>query len=92
MTKAHIRRGARAGEGWAEARERLEAEAGARREAAIARLKDEYYDLTNQLFQMVYGMGPKYPPAEDQIRARLAFIQRRAWKRYRIDNLYPVWC
>lgn len=92
MTKAHIRRGARPGEDWEQARARLDREADARREAGKARLTDEYYELTEQLFRMVYGMGPKYPPAEAQLRARIEFVKRRAWKRYRIDNLYPVWC
>lgn len=91
MTKAHIRRGARPGEDWAQARARLDAEAGARHAAAIDKLNNEYYDLMDHLFRMVYGMGPKYPPAERQIRERLAFIKRRAWKRYQLD-FSPPWC
>lgn len=92
ITRTHIRRGARPGEDWETARVRLMNESVARREAAIERLTAEYYDLFDQLFRMVYGMGPKFPPAEAELRARLAFIRRRAWKRYQVHNLYPVWC
>lgn len=71
LTDHQVQAGARPGESWDQARERLWYESEARAWHEQETIKARYYDLKGELFQMVYGMGPIDPRALAVLRERL---------------------
>jgi hypothetical protein len=75
LTDAQVQAGARPGESWDEARERLWYEAQAKPEIEGERLADEYYEVCEQIFQRVHGPHPVDERALIVLRARRDTVQ-----------------